>query len=64
MSGKFIGIDPRDVRHITCIGAGPIGAGWAAWGGSGRGASAAVAVWLAIGFTGLYAWRKGMLRWV
>lgn len=31
MSGKFIGIDPRDVRHITCIGAGPIGAGWAAF---------------------------------
>ena len=31
MGEKFIGIDPRDVRYITCIGAGPIGAGWAAW---------------------------------
>ena len=31
MSEKFIGIDPRDVRNITCIGGGPIGAGWAAW---------------------------------
>ena len=30
MGEKFIGIDPRDVRNITCIGAGPIGAGWAA----------------------------------
>jgi len=30
LSRKFIGIDPRDVRNITCIGAGPIGAGWAA----------------------------------
>jgi carnitine 3-dehydrogenase len=30
MSEKFISIDPRDVRHITCISAGPIDAGWAA----------------------------------
>ena len=27
---KFQGIDPRQVRNITCIGAGPIGAGWSA----------------------------------
>lgn len=31
MTDKFKGIDPRSVRHITCIGAGPIGAGWSAW---------------------------------
>ena len=24
-------IDPRDVRQVTCIGGGPIGAGWAAY---------------------------------
>ena len=30
MARKFKGIDPREVRRITCIGAGPIGAGWAA----------------------------------
>jgi carnitine 3-dehydrogenase len=23
-------LKPEDVRHITCIGAGPIGGGWAA----------------------------------
>jgi carnitine 3-dehydrogenase len=28
---KFKGIDPANVRRITCIGAGPIGAGWCAW---------------------------------
>ena len=27
---SFKGIDPKDVRHICCIGAGPIGAGWTA----------------------------------
>ena len=27
---KFAGIDPRQVRNVTCIGAGPIGAGWSA----------------------------------
>ncbi len=31
MTEKFEGIDPRKVRHVTCIGAGPIGAGWSAW---------------------------------
>ena len=31
MTEKFEGIDPRNVRHVTCIGAGPIGAGWSAW---------------------------------
>lgn len=31
MSMKFKGIDPHAVRNITCIGAGPIGAGWSAW---------------------------------
>ena len=31
MTKKFEGIDPRDVRRVTCIGAGPIGAGWSAW---------------------------------
>jgi carnitine 3-dehydrogenase len=31
MTEKFTGIEPRKVRHITCIGAGPIGAGWSAW---------------------------------
>ena len=31
MSTKFKGIDPNAVRNITCIGAGPIGAGWSAW---------------------------------
>ena len=31
MSTKFKGIDPHAVRNITCIGAGPIGAGWSAW---------------------------------
>jgi carnitine 3-dehydrogenase len=30
MTKKFNGIDPREVRQITSIGAGPIGAGWAA----------------------------------
>ena len=30
MSTKFTGINPHEVRNITCIGAGPIGAGWAA----------------------------------
>jgi carnitine 3-dehydrogenase len=30
MMEKFTGIDPHQVRHITCIGAGPIGAGWTA----------------------------------
>jgi carnitine 3-dehydrogenase len=27
---KFAGIDPRQVHNVTCIGAGPIGAGWSA----------------------------------
>jgi len=31
MTQKFKGLDLRDVHRITCIGAGPIGAGWAAW---------------------------------
>ena len=31
MSHKFKGIKLDEVRTITCIGAGPIGAGWAAW---------------------------------
>lgn len=31
MSTTFKGIDPEAVRRITCIGAGPIGAGWAAY---------------------------------
>ena len=31
MTEKFEGIDPRKVHHVTCIGAGPIGAGWSAW---------------------------------
>jgi carnitine 3-dehydrogenase len=31
MTKKFEGIDPRKVHHVTCIGAGPIGAGWSAW---------------------------------
>ncbi len=31
MTEKFEGIDPHSVRHVTCIGAGPIGAGWSAW---------------------------------
>lgn len=31
MKQFFKGIDPHEVRQITCIGAGPIGAGWAAW---------------------------------
>jgi carnitine 3-dehydrogenase len=30
MTEKFQGMDPRAVRRITCIGAGPIGAGWSA----------------------------------
>jgi len=30
MVRSFKGIDPKHVRHICCIGAGPIGAGWAA----------------------------------
>ena len=30
MTRKFEGSDPRSVRHVTCLGAGPIGAGWAA----------------------------------
>jgi carnitine 3-dehydrogenase len=30
MTHEFAGIDPLAVRNITCIGAGPIGAGWAA----------------------------------
>ncbi len=30
MAGTFQGIDPGKVRHICCIGAGPIGAGWTA----------------------------------
>ena len=31
MKAKFEGIDPHKVRHVTSIGAGPIGAGWSAW---------------------------------
>ena len=31
MSTVFKGRDPHSVRHVTCIGAGPIGAGWAAY---------------------------------
>ncbi len=31
MTEKFEGIDPRKVHRVTCIGAGPIGAGWSAW---------------------------------
>ncbi len=31
MTRTFNGIDPAAVRRITCIGAGPIGAGWAAY---------------------------------
>jgi len=31
MSTSFEGIDPKSVTRITCIGAGPIGAGWAAY---------------------------------
>jgi len=31
MAEKFEGIDPRKVHHVTCIGAGPIGACWSAW---------------------------------
>jgi carnitine 3-dehydrogenase len=31
MTEKFTGIEPRKVHHVTCIGAGPIGAGWSAW---------------------------------
>ena len=31
MSTTFRGIDPQSVKRITCIGAGPIGAGWAAY---------------------------------
>ena len=31
MSKNFTGMNPRDVRRITCIGGGPIGAGWSAW---------------------------------
>jgi carnitine 3-dehydrogenase len=30
MMEKFTGIDPHQVRRVTCIGAGPIGAGWTA----------------------------------
>jgi carnitine 3-dehydrogenase len=30
MAQSFKGIDPKKVRHICCIGAGPIGAGWTA----------------------------------
>jgi len=30
-SQSFEGIDPGSVRRVTCIGAGPIGAGWAAY---------------------------------
>jgi carnitine 3-dehydrogenase len=28
---QFKGVKPDQVRHITCIGGGPIGSGWAAW---------------------------------
>ena len=31
MNESFQGIDPHHVRRVTCIGAGPIGAGWAAY---------------------------------
>lgn len=31
MTASFKGIEPEKVRRICCIGAGPIGAGWAAW---------------------------------
>ena len=31
MAVRFKGMDPADVRRIACIGAGPIGGGWAAW---------------------------------
>ena len=31
MTTSFKGIDPAAVKRITCIGAGPIGAGWAAY---------------------------------
>ena len=31
MTEKFKGLDPHKVRQVTCIGAGPIGAGWSAW---------------------------------
>ena len=30
MSSDFVGVDPHSIRRITCLGAGPIGAGWAA----------------------------------
>lgn len=30
-SKNFVGIDPGSVRYVTCLGAGPIGAGWCAW---------------------------------
>ncbi len=31
VTAQFEGIDPRKVHYVTCIGAGPIGAGWSAW---------------------------------
>ncbi len=31
MTRKFEGIDPGKVQRVTCIGGGPIGAGWSAW---------------------------------
>jgi carnitine 3-dehydrogenase len=31
MTKKFKGLEPHQVRQVTCIGAGPIGAGWSAW---------------------------------
>jgi len=31
MTQEFKYIDPQDVVNITCIGGGPIGAGWSAW---------------------------------
>ncbi len=31
MDEQFQGADPNAVTHVTCIGAGPIGAGWAAY---------------------------------
>ena len=31
MDTQFEGIDPTTVENVTCIGAGPIGAGWAAY---------------------------------
>ena len=31
MATSFEGRDPRSVKRVTCIGAGPIGAGWAAY---------------------------------